>query len=62
MGYAGIAALMAIESAASSSVRSDHAFAHLVPSGRFTLLVRLAGAIGAWGSIPAYYWRVRGGP
>jgi len=65
MGYAGIAALMAIESACiplPSEVIMPFA-GSLVPSGRFTLLgCGLAGAIGCVvGSIPAYYLGAYGG-
>ena len=65
MGYGGIAALMAIESACiplPSEVIMPFA-GSLVPSGRFTLLgCGLAGAIGCvLGSIPAYYLGSLGG-
>jgi membrane protein DedA with SNARE-associated domain len=65
MGYGGVAALMAIESACiplPSEVIMPFA-GSLVPGGRFTLLgVGLAGAIGCvLGSIPAYYAGAYGG-
>src|SRR5262249_26859076 len=65
MGYAGVAGLMAIESACiplPSEVIMPFA-GSLVPSGRFTLWgCGLAGAIGCVvGSIPAYYAGAYGG-
>jgi membrane protein DedA with SNARE-associated domain len=65
MGYGGIAALMAIESACiplPSEVIMPFA-GSLVPSGRFSLFgCGLAGAIGCvLGSIPAYYLGAYGG-
>jgi membrane protein DedA with SNARE-associated domain len=65
LGYAGIAALMGIESACiplPSEVIMPFA-GSLVPSGRFTLFgCGLAGAIGCvLGSIPAYYLGAYGG-
>jgi len=65
LGYAGVAVLMAIESACiplPSEVIMPFA-GSLVPSGRFTLVgAGLAGAIGCViGSIPAYYAGAYGG-
>src|SRR5215468_879358 len=65
LGYPGVAALMAIESACiplPSEVIMPFA-GSLIPTGRFTLLgAGLAGAIGCViGSIPAYYAGTFGG-